>query len=96
MDVGTVADSGVSADHKGQGERDLCVIAHRFGYALVFGAAALNEVPVLGHRCENALCQRIGPGHMQASSHALNRCAYRARRFVAGSPLGDARGARAV
>ncbi len=74
--------------------RDLCVIAHRFGYALVFGAAALNGVPVLGHRCDNALCQRIGPGHVQASSHALNRRAYLARRFVAGNPLGDARGAQ--
>jgi len=49
--------------------RDLCVIAHRFGYALVFGAAALNEVPVLGHRCDNPLCQRIGPGHVQVSTH---------------------------
>ncbi len=75
------------------GGRDLCMIAHRFGYALVYGAAVLNEVPVLGHRCDNPLCQRIGPGHVQASSHALNRRAYLARRFVAGSPLGDVRGA---
>ena len=28
------------------GERDVCVIAHRFGYALVYRAAALNLVPV--------------------------------------------------
>jgi len=82
------------AGEDGAAGRDLCVIAHRFGYALVFGAAALNEVPVLGHRCDNPLCQRIGPGHVQASTHALNRRAYLARRFVAGNPLGDARGAQ--
>lgn len=80
----------------GQGaeQRDLCMIAHRFGYALVYGADALQQVPVLGHGCDNPLCQRIGPGHVQPSSHAQNRRAYLARRFVAGSPLGDARGAR--
>ncbi len=77
----------------GPGGRNLCVIAHRFGYALVYGAAALNEVPVLGHRCDNPLCQRIGAGHVEPSTHALNRRAYLARRFVAGSPLADARGA---
>jgi len=38
---------------------------------------------------------RIGPDHAKPSSHALNRRAYLARRFVAGNPLGDARGARA-
>ncbi len=81
----------------GQGgrQRDLCMIAHRFGYALVYGADALQQVPVLGHGCDNPLCQRIGPGHVQPSSHAQNRRAYLARRFVAGSPLGDARGAGA-
>ena len=70
------------------------MIAHRFGYALVYGAAALNTVPVLGHGCDNPLCQRIGAGHAQPSSHAQNRRAFLARRSVAGNPLGDARGAR--
>jgi len=60
--------------------REVCVIAHRFGYALVHGAAALNSVPVLGHGCHNPLCQRIGPGHVKASSHTENRRAYLARR----------------
>jgi len=64
------------------------VIAHRFGYAPVFGAAVLNGIHVRGHRCDNALCQRIGPSHVQAFSHALNRRAYLAQRFVAGNPLG--------
>ena len=78
----------------GGGDRDLCVIAHRFGYALIYGSAALNAVPVLGHGCDNPLCQRIGPGHVKPSSHAQNRRAYLARRSLAGNPLGDARGAR--
>jgi len=53
----------VPSDHGGSGEgdggvRDLCVIAHRFGYALVYGATALNSVPVLGHGCDNPLVRR--------------------------------------
>ena len=96
--VGTVADrsaTGPDGDPAGGGGvRDLCVIAHRFGYALVYGAAALNSVPVLGHGCDNPLCQRVGPTHVHPSSHAANRRAFLARRFVAGSPLGDPRGAR--
>ena len=43
--------------------------------------AALNAVPVLGHGCDNPLCQRIGPDHVDPSSHV-------------GNPLGDSRGAR--
>ena len=61
--------ASLAAD-SGQGGRDLCVIAHRFGYALVYGAAALNSVPVLGHGCDNPLCQRIGPGHVKPSGGA--------------------------
>ena len=78
----------------GDGVRDLCVIAHRFGYALVYGVSALNDVPVLGHGCDNPLCQRIGTGHVHPSSHAGNRRAFVARRSLAGNPLGDPRGAR--
>src|SRR6476620_10947678 len=84
-----------SVGGEGEGEvRDLCVIAHRFVYALVFGAAALNSVPVLGHGCDNPICQRIGAGPVHPSSHAANRRAFLARRSLAGNPLGDARGAR--
>ena len=85
--------ASLAAD-SGEGERDLCVIAHRFGYALIYGAAALSSVPVLGHGCDNPLCERIGPGHVKPSSHAENRRAYLAQRSLAGDPLGDARGAR--
>jgi hypothetical protein len=87
--VGTVA-----SDATGETARDLVVIAHRFAFGLVYGAAALNDVPVLGHSCDNPLCQVIGPEHARPSSHAENRRAYLARRSLAGNPLGDPRGAR--
>jgi hypothetical protein len=87
-------DDDVGGGGRGKGVRDLCVIAHRFGYALVYGVSALNAVPVLGHGCDNPVCQRIGPGHVHPSSHAANRRAFLARRSVAGNPLGDPRGAR--
>ena len=50
----------VSAAGAGERGRELCVIAHRFGYALVHGAAALNDVPVLTNattRCVNGSAQ---------------------------------------
>ena len=49
--------SGDGAGEEGE-DREVCVIAHRFGYALVHGAAALNAVPVLGHACDNPLVRR--------------------------------------
>ncbi|GIG23329.1 hypothetical protein Cch01nite_40530 [Cellulomonas chitinilytica] len=70
------------------------VVAHRFAFALAKGAEAADAVAVLGHRCDNPLCQRVGEGHIVASSHALNRREWVARRGLADSPLGDPRGAR--
>ena len=67
---------------------------HRFAFALAHGVQACAAVPVLGHRCDNPLCQRIGPGHVVASSYVENRREWAARRALTGSPLGDARGAR--
>lgn len=55
-------------------------------------SAALNAVPVLGHGCDNPLCQRIGPGHVKPSSPAQNRRAYLARRSLAGNGLGGGLG----
>ena len=72
----------------------LVVIAHRFGYALTHGAAALTDAPVLGHRCDNPLCQRIGEGHVVASTATANRREWAARRHILGTPLTDPRGAR--
>jgi hypothetical protein len=70
--VGTVRPEDGGGDGHAVSQ-DLCVIAHRFGYALVYGASALNSVAVLGHGCDNPLCQRIGPDHVHPSSHAKNR-----------------------
>jgi hypothetical protein len=42
--------------------RGRVVIAHRFAFALAYGVEALDQVRVLGHRCDNPLCQRVGPG----------------------------------
>ena len=74
--------------------RDIGIIAHRFAYALEHGPEALLTARVLGHGCDNPLCQRIGPEHVRASTHTLNRREWAARRRVAGGPLLDRRGAR--
>lgn len=71
------------------------VIAHRFAFALASGVEALDGVEVLGHRCDNPLCQRIGDEHVVVSSYQQNRREWAARRDLTGSPLGDPRGARA-
>ena len=42
--------------------RDVAIIAHRFGFALEHGREELLAVPLLGHRCDNPLCQLIAPG----------------------------------
>ncbi|MDQ3502713.1 MAG: hypothetical protein M3486_03700 [Actinomycetota bacterium] len=76
------------------GGRDVVVIAHRFGWALEHGVAALGEALVLGHRCDNPLCQQLGVGHVQLSSHTANRQEWPARRHALGNPLRDGRGSR--
>lgn len=73
---------------------DRVVIAHRFAYAMAYGVAALRDVEVLGHRCDNPLCQRVGDGHVVASSYVENRREWAARKELSGSPLGDPRGSR--
>ncbi len=74
------------------GGRDVVMIVHRFGWALEHGVAALGEAPVLGHRCDNPLCQRLGVVHVQLSSHTANRQEWAARRHALGNPLRDGRG----
>ena len=49
---------------------------------------------MLGHRCDNPLGQRIGDGHVMASSHWLNRREWALRRHAIGRKLRDTRGAR--
>jgi hypothetical protein len=76
------------------GGRDIVVIAHRFAYALECGVDALLAVPVLGHRCDSPLCQRVGAGHVEPSSSWRNRQEFLMRRRTIGGPLRDARGSR--
>lgn len=73
---------------------DLVVIAHRFGFALVEGPEALEVAPLLAHRCDNPLCQRVDPDHLVASTAARNRQEWAIRRHIAGLPLSDPRGSR--
>lgn len=70
------------------------IVAHRFAFGLVHGVDVLDAVRVLGHRCDNPLCQRVHPEHVVASSYVENRREWAARRALTGSPLGDPRGAR--
>jgi hypothetical protein len=74
------------------------VIAHRFAFALAYGVGALDQASVLGHRCDYPLCQRVGRGHLVASSTAQNRREWVIRRLLAGirwpTPRGPRRRAR--
>lgn len=70
--------------------QDLCVIAHRFAYAIAFGADALEEAPVLAHRCDEAWCQN--PDHLEVSTPGDNYADWLARRWHPRSPLRDIRG----
>ena len=70
------------------------MIAHRLAFAAVHGVAALESARLLGHRCDNPLCQRIGTGHVVVSSALANRREWSSRRHVAGGPFSDPRGPR--
>jgi len=66
----------------------------RFAWAITHGVDALEDVPMLGHRCDNPLCQMVGPRHVEASSAWRNRQEWVMRRHTIGGPLRDRRGAR--
>ena len=70
------------------------IIAHRFAFAVMHGVDALDRARLLGHRCDNPLCQRIAPGHVVVSSAAQNRREWSIRRNQPDSPLADPRGPR--
>ena len=74
--------------------RDIVVIAHRFGWALEYGVDELLTVPVLGHRCDNPLCQRLCRRHVTRSSPVENAREWAARRHTIGNSLRDGRGSR--
>lgn len=71
------------------------VIAHRFAFALERGVEELAGIEVLGHRCDNPLCQRVHPEHVVPSTYLENRREWARRTKLAGTPLGDPRGSRA-
>ncbi len=68
------------------------VIAHRFGYALIYGVDALLAVPIVSHRCDNPLCQN--PVCWRESNHRANGQEYARRRGQVRGSLADQRGAR--
>lgn len=70
-------------------------IAHRFAYAIAHGLSALTEARILGHRCDNPLCQRVDEAHIVRSSPRENRLEWVSRRDLHSSPLVDPRGPRA-
>ena len=74
------------------GTKDFCVIAHRLGFGLAYGFAALMDTEVIAHRCDNTLCQE--PSHWQPCTHAENKRQWAARRHELSGPLRDTRGAR--
>ncbi|GAB4097634.1 hypothetical protein GCM10028787_31090 [Brachybacterium horti] len=66
------------------------IVAHRLGWAIAHPG---EDVPALvGHECDNPLCQR--PAHWRSSTPRENRNEWAARRHRLGSPLRDTRGAR--
>lgn len=89
--TGSISGAGHGRFWVGSGK---VMVAHRFGFALAAGLAALEAAPVVAHRCDNPLCQRVHPDHLAASTPGRNRREWVIRRAIAGGPLTDPRGAR--
>lgn len=70
------------------------VIAHRFAFAVAHDVTALARAELLGHRCDNPLCQRVHPEHVVRSTYVANRREWAILKKLTGSPLGDPRGSR--
>ena len=68
--------------------------AHRFEFAVMHGVEALDDARLLGHRCDNPLCQRIAPDHVVVSCAAQNRREWSNRRNLPDGPLADPCGPR--
>lgn len=88
----SIGDQYVTTTAGQQRRTTIVVIAHRFGYATRYGVDALLNVPILGHNCDNPLCQN--PEHWRESNARLNGIEYALRRRGVRSPLADLRGAR--
>ena len=72
--------------------RDVCVIAHRYGFALEHGVGELLRADKVTHRCDEPLCQE--PAHWRAGTNSSNLQEFHDRKLTPGSPLRDVRGAR--
>lgn len=81
--------AGAYLDAQGQ-RRDVGIIGHRFGWAMVHGWDALLDTPVLAHECDEASC--ANPSHLAAATQESNRADFNHRRWLPGSPLRDTRG----
>lgn len=88
----SIGDQYVTTATGQQRRATIVVIAHRFGYAVRYGVDALLDVPMLGHNCDNPLCQN--PEHWRESNARLNGLEYSRRHNGIRSPLADLRGAR--
>jgi len=99
--------SGVGSVHPGAHRRGRAraawfaqgrlIIAHLFAFAVMHGAEALDYARLLGHRCDNPLCQRIAPEYVVVSSAAQNPrewSAAQTARQSAGRPTRSPRRAR--
>lgn len=73
-----------------RGPRDVCVISHRFGWALTHGLEALDDATVLAHRCDEPSCQN--PDHLIATTFSDNLKQWYRRQWTPNSPLHDVRG----
>ena len=71
-------------------QRDIVVIAHRYGWALTYGLASLLKTEQVTHLCDEPLCQT--PEHWVAGTNSSNQADYHTRRRLIGSPLRDVRG----
>lgn len=67
------------------------VVAHRFGFALRFGVAALLAGAHVAHTCDEASCQTAE--HWASTSARQNTQDWASRRATIGNPLRDRRGA---
>lgn len=69
----------------------LVVVAHRYVYGRAHGLPALEAAQVLGHLCDNPLCQNVK--HLTPTTNSANRASWASRRLTPGSPHRDTRGA---
>lgn len=87
--IGAISDSG-HGKIKPRGSRRT-VTAHRLGWAIHYGAAALRDGTVTRHTCDETSCQNRR--HWLTGERAQNIADYTARRLLAGHALADTRGA---